>query len=100
MADRVILRIASQHIGNWLVHCIVMSGQVEKAIHGMATIVDAKNADVPGCRPLQGDMGGPAYRAAQEMVFEGAVSPVVIRKKSRTVTKKRCGSSRAGVLAA
>ena len=47
MEDRAILRIASQHIGNWLVHSIATSGQVEKAIHGMATIVGAKNADVP-----------------------------------------------------
>lgn len=47
MEERATLRIASQHIGNWLVHSIATSGQVEKAIHGMATIVGAKNADVP-----------------------------------------------------
>lgn len=47
MEERATLRIASQPIGNWLVHSIATSGQVEKAIHGMVTIVGAKNADVP-----------------------------------------------------
>lgn len=47
MEDRATLRIASQPIGNLLVHSIATSGQVEKAIHGMVTIVGAKNADVP-----------------------------------------------------
>ncbi|MFT8886003.1 MAG: hypothetical protein ABF946_07335 [Acetobacter papayae] len=104
MEDRAILRIASQPIGNWLVHSIATSGQVEKAIHGMATIVGAKNADVPGCRPLRGDMDGPAYRAAQEMGFEGASQPCgyteEIPHRCRRMAKKRSCSSRAGVLAA
>ncbi|MFT8655087.1 MAG: hypothetical protein ABF785_00155 [Acetobacter papayae] len=35
MEERATLRIASQHIGNWLAHGIATSGQVEKIIHGM-----------------------------------------------------------------
>jgi malate synthase len=94
----------SQHIGNWLVHGIVTSRQVEKALHRMAAIVDAQNADAPDYRPLLGDMEGPAYRAAQELVFEGASQPCgyteEILHRYRRIAKERDCGSRAGVLAA
>ena len=59
---------------------------------------------MPMCRPLQGDMDGSTYRAAQEMEFEGASQPrgytEEIPHRCRRMAKKRSCSSRAGVLAA
>jgi len=76
MEDRATLRIASQHVANWLHHGIVSREQVEATFQEMAAIVDGQNGAGKGTyRAMAPDFSNNAYQCALRLVLDGLEAP-------------------------
>ena len=72
MEDRATCRISAQHVGNWLLHGIITTAEVDDAMRRMAALVDEQNAGDDAYTPMAPACDGAAFHAARRLVVEAS----------------------------
>jgi len=78
MEDRATLRISSQLLGNWLLHGVIGTADIDDSLRRLAPVVDRQNAGDPAYSPLLGANGaqpGLAFETARRLILEAAAQP-------------------------
>lgn len=76
MEDCATLRIASQHLANWLQHNIVTCDQIERWMLEMAKVVDHQNRDDSNYRPMSDNFrDSESFQTAHRLIFKGIEQP-------------------------
>jgi len=76
MEDCATLRIASQHLANWLHHGVIDEQRLVATMQKMAAVVDQQNEGQPGYRTMLPDLESSIqYQAALDLVLKGREQP-------------------------
>jgi len=72
MVDRATLRICSQLLANWLLHCLITNAELVQVFRESAVLVDHANSSMPAYRPMTEDLdNSEAFQVALQLVFDG-----------------------------
>jgi len=69
--SRATLRLAAQHLANWLKHNVCSRDQVEYSLQRMARVVDEQHRAKRGFEAITSREDSDVYRAAIALIFEG-----------------------------